>query len=144
MWTGQMSPWQLDFVLGVPRNLPLNVGQNQISNCRDIADIEFVVGGGWCKVIFVSNPTVELSWGWVGVLTIYKVPSMWWKVTMTNVVLFQWFSSSVTTVWLNQKFSYFHRWVNWVIVGVVIGNKKKIAQSKNLEREYLEGYKSVA
>ena len=23
----------------------------------------------WCKVIFMSNPTFELSWGWVGVVT---------------------------------------------------------------------------
>ena len=27
-------------------------------------------GGGWIKVIFMSNPTFELSWGWVGVVTI--------------------------------------------------------------------------
>ena len=28
-------------------------------------------GGGWIKVIFVSHPTFELSWGWVGVVTIF-------------------------------------------------------------------------
>ena len=27
-------------------------------------------GGGWIRVIFVSHPTFELSWGWVGVVTI--------------------------------------------------------------------------
>ena len=27
------------------------------------------VVGGWCKVIFVSNPTFELSLGWVGFVT---------------------------------------------------------------------------
>ena len=36
------------------RNLPLKFGQNRVSNIQDIADIEFsVVGGRWCKVIFV-------------------------------------------------------------------------------------------
>ena len=34
----------------------------------------WVVGGGgggwWIKVIFMSHPTFELSWGWVGVVTI--------------------------------------------------------------------------
>ena len=32
-----------------------------------------VVDGGWwwCKVIFMSNPTFELSCGWVGVVTIW-------------------------------------------------------------------------
>ena len=49
-----------------PRNLPLKFGLNQVKKSWDIYDIEFavVVGGGWCKVIFVSNPTFELSWGW--------------------------------------------------------------------------------
>ena len=28
------------------------------------------VGGGWCKVIFMSNPAFKLSCGWVGVVTI--------------------------------------------------------------------------
>ena len=45
------------------------------NNSWEIADIEFVwwcVGGWWwwwSKVIFMSNPTFELSWGWVGVVT---------------------------------------------------------------------------
>ena len=35
----------------------------------------WVVGGGWwwSKVIFLSNPTFELSWGWVWVVTIIKI-----------------------------------------------------------------------
>ena len=49
MLPGQMSLYQLESVLEVPRNLPLKFGQNRASNSWDIADIEFsvvvVVGG---------------------------------------------------------------------------------------------------
>ena len=55
-----MSAWHLESVLDVNSNLTLEFGQNQFSNCWDIADIEFLWGGGggvvW-KVIFMSNPT---------------------------------------------------------------------------------------
>ena len=47
----------------------LKFPQNQVSKSWDIADIEFVWGGGGgmvCKVIFMSKPTkVMLRWGWV-------------------------------------------------------------------------------
>ena len=66
-----------------PRNPPWKSGKNRVGNSWDIADVEFpVVGGGWwCKVIFVSHPTFELSWGWVGVVTIlHDIPLShpWW------------------------------------------------------------------
>ena len=61
---GQMSPWRLESVLDVPRNLlPLKFGQNRGSNTWDVTDIEFLwwVGGGvGCTVIFKSNPTARL------------------------------------------------------------------------------------
>ena len=46
---GQMLPGQmskLQSVLYVPRNLPLKFHQNQVINSWDIANIEFVWGGG--------------------------------------------------------------------------------------------------
>ena len=47
MSLGQMSLWQLESVLGVPRSLTLKFGKNQIIDSWDIADIQFVwVGGG--------------------------------------------------------------------------------------------------
>ena len=53
-----------------PRNPTLMFGWKAVSNSWDIADIEFV--WWWViKVIFVSLPTFELSWGWVGVVTTY-------------------------------------------------------------------------
>ena len=55
-----MSALQLESVQEDPRNLPLKFGQNRASNSWDIANYEFMVGGGG----------VKLSWGWVGVLTI--------------------------------------------------------------------------
>ena len=54
-----------------------------------------VVGGGdgWSKVIFVSHPTFELSWGWVGVVTIfpslYLTPSLLEQVTLCGTPLFR-------------------------------------------------------
>ena len=41
-----MLPQQLKSVQDSPMNLRLKFGQNRVSNSRDIADIEFVVGGG--------------------------------------------------------------------------------------------------
>ena len=39
----------------------------------------------WCKVIFVSNPTFELSWGWVGVVT--NRSKTWWNApAWTNII----------------------------------------------------------
>ena len=38
-----MPPWQSECVRVGPRNLRLKLGQNQVSNSWDIADIEFVV-----------------------------------------------------------------------------------------------------
>ena len=58
----------MEFVLDVPRNLPLKFGQNRVSNSRDIADIKFVWGVAGCKVTFVSKPTkgyVRLRLSWV-------------------------------------------------------------------------------
>ena len=53
-----MSPLQLESVLDVPRNLPLKFDQNRVSNSGDIADIEFLWGGGCMQSFFsVSNPT---------------------------------------------------------------------------------------
>ena len=46
MWPGHMSLWQLESVLDVTRNLPLKFYQNWVSNSSDIADIEFLWGGG--------------------------------------------------------------------------------------------------
>ena len=70
---GQMSPWQLESVLNVHRNLPLKFHQNWVSNSRDNADVRFVWWwwGGVCKVILLSNPTVVLCCVGVGVLTIF-------------------------------------------------------------------------
>ena len=64
MLFGQMSLWQLESVLDVPRNLFLKFHQIRVSNSWDIADIEFA-WVGWvgvaCKVIFMSNPTQGMS-----------------------------------------------------------------------------------
>ena len=47
-----------------PKNLFLKFGQNWVRNSWDIADIDFlVVHGWWTRIIFMSNPTFELSWG---------------------------------------------------------------------------------
>ena len=46
MLPGQMSLRQFKYVQDGLRNLPLRFGHNQVSNSRDIADIEFLWGGG--------------------------------------------------------------------------------------------------
>ena len=53
-----------------PTNLLLKFNQNRVRNSWDIDDIEFVWWWWWNKVIFLSNPTFELSWGWVGAVTV--------------------------------------------------------------------------
>ena len=40
MLPGQMSPWQLESVLDVPRNLPIKFHQNKVSNLWDIPDLD--------------------------------------------------------------------------------------------------------
>ena len=64
----------VNFIAVDPRRLPLKFGWTQISNSWDIYDIEFPVvgsgwvGDGWCKVIFMSNPTFVMLC-WAGVVT---------------------------------------------------------------------------
>ena len=40
MLPGQMSLWQLESVLDVPRNLPVKFHQNRVSNSWDIPDMD--------------------------------------------------------------------------------------------------------
>ena len=63
MLPGQMSPWQLESVLDVPRSLPLKFTQNQVNSKWDTANVEFV--WGLCRFIFKSNPkdVLRLRWG---------------------------------------------------------------------------------
>ena len=68
----------------VPKRWLLSVVQ--IGSVIDNADIEFLVVGGWTRVIFVSNTTFWFSCGWVGVLTILTLvrfydylPTSWHK-----------------------------------------------------------------
>ena len=67
MLHGQMSPWRLESVLNVHRNLPLKFHQNRVNNSWDIADIEFlwwVVGGGCAKSFYCqTQPCVEVRLG---------------------------------------------------------------------------------
>ena len=59
-----MSPWQLESVLNVHRNLLLKFHQNPASNSWDIADIEFVwVGGLHSHYIVKPNLVFRLGWG---------------------------------------------------------------------------------
>ena len=74
MLRGQMSPWQLESVLDVHRSLPLKFHQIRSVTAEILLTLSLCgwVGGGgwwWIKVIFMSNPTFELSWGWVVVVT---------------------------------------------------------------------------
>ena len=114
----QMSPWQLEFVLDVPRNLRLEFHQNRVSNSWDIADIElvWVVGGGVvCKLKFVSNPTfVMLGRGWVGVVIKFQISYSnitWWWWGLCKI-LFSWLMPQLTgitlpsTVVFDQRFSF--------------------------------------
>ena len=67
---GQISPWHLESVLDVLRNLHLKFHQYRVSNSGDIADIEFVWwggvgGGGWCAKSFSCLTQLEVMLGWV-------------------------------------------------------------------------------
>ena len=50
MLPGQMSPWWLESVLDVSKNLALKFGKSRASNSWEIADIEFV-----CVVVGVKS-----------------------------------------------------------------------------------------
>ena len=70
MLPGQMSLWQLESVLDVPRNLCLKFHQNRVSNSWDIVDIEFVwLGGEMGWVVFAKSfsrlTQLEVISGWV-------------------------------------------------------------------------------
>ena len=65
MFPWQILPWQLESVLDVPRNLPLKFHQNRVSNSWDIADIEFLWGGGGVvHSHFIVKPNLVLRLGW--------------------------------------------------------------------------------
>ena len=90
--TGQLLPWQLlpmlpwwqMFIIKKEQGkLHLTFGKNRMSKSWDIADIEFLVGGWWMdqsNFHVMSNPTFELSWGWVGVVTIFVCTFIWHSV----------------------------------------------------------------
>ena len=89
MLRGNMSPWQLEFVLNVHRNLPSKFHQNRVSNSWDIADIEFVWGGGvgFAKSFYCqTQPCVEVRLGFWQFLCIFIYePSLFLK----NFLYFQ-------------------------------------------------------
>ena len=60
---GQMSLWQLESVLDVPRNLPVKFHQNRVSNSWDIAEIEFLWWVG-VQSHFMVKPNLVLRLGW--------------------------------------------------------------------------------
>ena len=67
MLRGQMSPWQLESVLNVPRKLPLKFHQNRVSNNWYIANIEFLWWwwGGMQRHFRVQPMSVLFGrWGW--------------------------------------------------------------------------------
>ena len=64
MLLGQISPWQLESVLDVPRKLPLKFYQNWVSNSWDIADIEFLWWVVGVQSQFIVNPNLVLRLGW--------------------------------------------------------------------------------
>ena len=59
MLHGQLSPWQLESVLNVHRNLPLKFHQNRVSNSWDIANIEFLWWGGVGWVGFAESFSLQ-------------------------------------------------------------------------------------
>ena len=68
MFHGQLSPWQLESVLKVPRNLHSKIHQNRVSNSWDIANIEVLWGGvvGCAKSFScLTQLKVMLCSGWV-------------------------------------------------------------------------------
>ena len=63
MMPWQMSMWQLESILDVPRNLRLKFHQNRVSNSWDIGDIEFVWGGVQSHFRVKPNRCVEVRLG---------------------------------------------------------------------------------
>ena len=55
MLLGQMSPWQLESVLDVPRNLSLKIHQNRVSNSWDIAGLKVPVVKIFSPLLYLEN-----------------------------------------------------------------------------------------
>ena len=61
----QISLWYMISVKDDPKKATSKLGPNQVSNCWDIADIEFLVGGWWVGGQWTrvfSCPTQLLGW----------------------------------------------------------------------------------
>ena len=83
MLRGQMSPWQLDFVLNVHRNLPLKFHQNRVSNSWDIADIGFLWWGLKSHFLVKPNRCVEVRLGF------WQLSKVWLNKTSILNLSFQ-------------------------------------------------------
>ena len=131
MLPGQMSLWQLESVLDVPRNLHLKFHQNWVSNSWDIADVELWTNVTWANVAW-TNVTMEsvldvpmslhlkfhqnrVSNSW----DIANIEFLWWWWWGVG-----WFAKSFSC--LTQP-SYVRLRLSWVVVGVL--GLREICQS---------------
>ena len=62
MLPGQMSPWQLESVLNVHRNLPLNFHQNRVTT-DILLTLSFSGGGVYSHFLVKTNCCVEVGLG---------------------------------------------------------------------------------
>ena len=97
MLPAQMSPWQLESVLDVPRSLHINFHQNWVSNSWDITVITTFTGG--CVIWELESNAkhsfqLSCSWSW----------SWAWQKLREEITEF--------ASWLPSVYSFFVIWVN--------------------------------
>ena len=93
MLTEQMLPWQLASVIEGTRNLPLKFGQNLVTNCWDIPDMDKCRQDKWCldKCPFDSWNLFQMFpgtylWGFIKIGSVTaEIFLIWTNVTWTNV-----------------------------------------------------------
>ena len=111
---GQMSLWQIESVLDVPRNLHVKFHQIRVSNSWDIADIEFLwwVCGWSSQSHFLVKPNrcveVRLGWGFDNYKSEYEMidqcPGL---IMQIQVVIFIFrFPSKISNFHLTENVSY--------------------------------------
>ena len=108
MLSGQMSSWRMEFLLDVPKNLPLKFNQNQVSNIWDIPDMDKCHLDKWCLDICHAdswNLFKMFPWTYlsslikIGLLTAEKLLTLSFCGGVCKVIFLSYYPTKVMLGW---------------------------------------------